>query len=129
MNDKKFTYDDIVNRMKEEPVLRNPEELTLQIIAKLPPRKKRGNIALITGMISGIAASLLVGLFISEISVDSYKKTEPMPINLTIISKNYTPENISSIILRKQKNKEIKEKFISQITNYEKSFKLFNNVK
>ena len=129
MNDRKFTYDDIIKRMKEEPVLRNPEKLTLQIIAKLPPRKKRGNIALIAGMISGIAASLLVGLFISEISVGSHKKTEPMPVNFTIISKKHTPEHISSIILRKQKNKKLKKKFISQITNYKTNFQLVNNAK
>ena len=105
-------YNDLLDKLKKiEPVLSNSEILTddiIQKIAKTIPLSQKSRIMRISGMISGIAASALICLFIYDtmkFSTSYYSKPA-----IQSICNNSLPDKIFQI--EKNQNMTIEE-FIS----------------
>jgi len=117
------SYNNLLNKLKKtEPILSNSEKLTddiMQMIEKTVPLSQKSRIMRISGMISGVAASALICLFL----YDTIKFSTSYNAEYVIQSTN---ENKINLIRKHQnitideylKNKKHKAEQKEQLYNY-----------
>ncbi|MDR0835911.1 MAG: hypothetical protein LBN11_04940 [Tannerella sp.] len=65
----KISYQTLTERLKNIPVLEQPEDLTQAVIAKIEQmeaNRLKNKVMYVTGWLSGVAAALLLGLLVLE---------------------------------------------------------------
>jgi hypothetical protein len=124
MEKKKFTYEEIAGYIRNmSPVLENPEELTQNIMAQIKQpskNKKKHKIIRVTGLLSGVAACLLLCLLAYEtVRLSKYYCIQDVKrISITNEKMNFSKPEIKEMIREKLENKNRKERIYTLYSSY-----------
>ena len=130
-------YDNLINRIKTtSPPLSDPQELSteiMSIIGKLPNRPKTSIVLKSIALTSSIAATLLLGVFLSEhliapaapyteqINISNNTLYSPVDFNSDRDNDN-SLSHLNNIIREKREQREARETFYATIINKYQTF-------